>query len=533
MIKKILKRTVCAVLAVITMLSFVSCVNQNDNWYVSKDKDTDHQGASKLIADAQALTDAISDIQYTYAFFIEMNAPNGDYFRLGTENLFAFTSRGSAEAMGYRKNTYTSLKNDTLLENQVSEEHFLDNGYIYTERFGKKYRSPMNDSEFVSYTEYSTISVNKSYLSESNFTDVTVYNLFGSKKEIIFEGPNDYIKNGIIAFTGLDDTEYTYSVDNVRLTVLIGENGSLAEKHLTFTVEYYAASNPSATLTYEGDFAYTVDSTENVTVPARNKSVIYSDIQNIALLSCITLKGYETLFSQSAIDAHYSKYIKVSDSSKEYVFDADAHITTALKDGQLYYGSVDTEYFSKDSKNHNTTGIFQTPSGYSYRYYDHATNTRSDDINHTEAKYSKEQLYELISATLSTEQIFEDEISSVKILSETATDITYKVNFNLTSTKIYAAYLLDAFSDSQNNSNLNNQSLTVDKFNIEITVRKSDGCIIKQLMDFKANIIGVANLSGLITVEGLFTMTVNSTDASLTVLEPSAFENTINTINAK
>jgi len=530
MLKKYVKAALAVVLCLSALLSLFSCVNPSDNWYLSKDKDTDHARASELIAEAQAITDSLSDIQYTYAYFIEMNAPNGDYFRLGTENILSFTSRGSAEAMGYRKNTYTSLKNDTLLEVERSEEHFLDNGYIYTERFGSKYRSPMSDSEFLSYTEYSDISVNTDYLSESNFTDVTVYNLFGSEKEIIFETANDYIKEGIAAFTGLDETSYTYTVDNVRLSVLISGDGSLAEKHLTFTVEYYAASNPSATLTYEGDFAYTVDSAENVTVPTRNKSVIYRDMPNIALLSCITSKGYETLMSQSAIDASYSKYIRVTDSVKEYVFDADAHITAVINDGQMRYGSIDTEYYSKDSKKHNTTGIFQTPSGYSYRYYDHATDTRSTDTDQAEAKYTNEQLYELIAATLSTEQIFEDEISSVSILSETEDLVTYKVGFNMSSARIYASYLIDTFSDSQNSSDLNSQSISIDKCNIEITVRKSDGCVMKQLIDFKADIIGTGNLRGIITVEGLFTMTVNSTDSSISVLEPSAFEETINSI---
>ena len=528
MLKKLFKPLIAVILILSMLLPLSSCVNSNDHWYVSLEKDVDMTAASKMIADAQAVTDAFPDIQYTYAFFIELDTPTGEHFELGTENFFAFTGRGTEGAAGYRKNTYTSLRGDTLTTEQVSEEHFLTEGSIYTERFGKKYRSKMNDKDFVSYTEYSDIAVNKSYLSESNFSELTVYNLFGSEKEIIFTGANEYIQSGIIAFTRLDETKYTYELDNVKLSVRIAEDGSIAEKHLTFTIDYYAASNPTSYLTYFGDFAYTVDKTEGVEVPDRDRSVAYSEIENVALLSSITSQGYKRLIEIGSLDATYSKYIKVTDQTKEYVFDADARITAAYVDGKLSYGSIDTEYYSKESKKHNTTGIFQTPNGYSYRYYDYVTDTRSNDIDQAEAKYTDVQLYDLIAATLSTEQIFEDEISSISVLSETDSEITFNVRFNTLSAKLYAAYLVDTFSASQNTADLNNQALSIEKCNIEITVRKSDGCIMRQLIDFKGEITGLGNLSGIITVEGLFEMKVNSTEPNVTILTPEAFESEVN-----
>ena len=531
MFKIFFKTAISAILILALLMPLTSCMNSSDHWYVSKEKNVDMTGASQIIAEAQEVTNAFPDIQYTYAFYIEMDTPNGEHYKLGTENNFAFTGRNTENAMGYRKNTYTSLRGNSLTAAQTSEEHFLADGSIYTERFGKKYRSKMSDTEFVSYTEYSEISVNTAYLNENNFSDVTVYNLFQSKKELIFRGANDYIKNGIIAFTGLDETEYTYSVDNIALSVIIGEDGSLSEKYLTFTVDYYEASNPSAYLTYVGDFAYTVDATENITVPDRDRSVSYAEISDITLLSSITSDGYKRLLEIGSLDATYSKYIKVTDRVKEYIFDANAHITAAFVDGKLSYGSVDTEYFSKESKTHNTTGIFQNADGYHYRYYDHAAGTRSNDIDQNETKYTDEQLYELISATLSTEQIFEDEIASVSILSETDSIITFKMKFNNISAKLYAAYLVDNFSEAQNSADLNDQALSIEKCDIEITVRKSDGCIMRQLIDFKAQIAGVGNLSGLIEVEGRFEMNVLSTDASLSVITPTEFESTIDKIN--
>ena len=523
--KKITTRAISLLLLVAMLLSLSACRTVSGNGYTKK---TELQGlgnSSELIASAQTKTDALESIGYTYAFFIELNAPNGDHFKLGTENNFLFSGRGTENPSGYRKNVYTSTEPDTVNVVTKDEEFFLNSGNIYTERFGKRYKCSMNEKEFLDYTEYSDMSVNLFYLDERNFSDATVYKLFGGRTEITFDGASDALNEAIIAFTGLNDTKYAYDVTDTALSVLIDKNGMLTEKHLTFNVTYYAVSAPNSTLTYVGDFAYTVDKTEGVAVPERNKSLSYQDMPHLKLFSSITGAGFDKLLSQNGLDVLYSKYIKVSEqSTKEYIFDAKAHITASYLGAQLCYGSVDTEYSSTEKKAHNTTGIFQTPSGYSYRFYDHIEGKRNPDIDQPEAKYDESQLLSLISSTIRSEQLFEEEISSVSVKAEDEASVTFAIRFNNQAARVYASYLVDAFSTSTSSTaDLNGQALTLNKCDIEVRVRKSDGCLLSEKIDFNAEIIGTGAISGYLTVEGAFVLSVLATE-NVTVITPSAFD---------
>lgn len=528
--KRFLKNAALFILTFSLLLTCLSCTTAGGKWYVSKDKGVSAEKASSMIAEAQAVTDGFSDIQYTYSFFIELTTPDKKLYRLGTENILSFTDRGTPNAKGYRKNTYTSLPGDSLAVTEISEEFYYTDGNIYTKRFGKNYRSEMTDKEFAEYTEYSDISVNTDYLSESNFDTITVYQLFGDKKELVFTDANDNIKNGIAEFTGLNQTEYIYEVLDTTLSVLIGEDGSLLEKHLLFSVDYYDKKQPRSILTYEGDFAYTVNGTENITVPERDRSVAYTNMPNIALLSSITEKGYEVLAKQDFLDASYKKYVRVVDNtSKEYIFDALANITYRTDNGILSYGSIVSEYASTEKKLHNTTGIFFGSDGYHGREYDYVEDVRKTDLDQTHSKYTNEQYKTLVFSTLTTEQLFEDEIASVGFKSENDESVTFSVSFTGSAAKIYASYLLDTFSENEN-INSTNQAFTLLKCDIFITVRKSDGCILNQTIDFSGEIHGISGYMGSIGVEGSFEMNVRSTSSDVNLLGTSDFDSTVNSI---
>ena len=529
--KMILRAVLCLLLTLSMLLPLSACTTVSGNGYVGKEELDGLGNAPELIKNAQDKTDTYKDIRYVYDFALGLDAPNGDSYRLGTENTLSVTGRGTESCAAHRKNVYTSVSANNSEPIVSEEEFFLRDGNAYVQRFGKRYRSKMTLEGFLDYTEYSQKSVNTEYLSELNFSDATVYRLFGKKTEIVMKGASDYLIEGIVAFTGLNDTKYLYDVTDVALSVLIDENGYLTEKHLTFNVTYYDQSAPTARLTYNGDFSYTVEATEGVEVADRDRSKMYEDAPYLSLFTYVTGKGYDTLLTIGDLDATYEKYIKVSESStKEYIFSAKAHITSSLKNGVPDYASIDTEYASTETKKHVTKGIFQNADGYSYRQYDHVTDTASPDVNTAEKKYTDQQIASLISNTLRSEQLFEEEISGISVSAADGTSVTFKVSFNNQAAKVYASYLVDAFStSSQNTADLNGQALDLKKCDVYVKIRISDGCILSQIIDYEADIVGTGNINGYLNVVGLFKLTVNSTE-NVSLLTHEDYNNTVNGI---
>ena len=523
MLKKIIKTSALLILTIALLLGTVACRSPLGNGYVSK-SEMDHAEMKQAVLDAYAVNDTFSDVRYTYSFFLDMDLPDGTHYRLGTENVFNITGHGTENVRIHRNNTFYGSDNS-----KKTEDFYLNSGKIYTARFGQSYKSSITEQGFMSYTEYSDISVNVAYFSPDNFSSAARYKLFGSRYEIVFTGANEYIESGIIAFIGLDQESYVYTVRDTMLTATVEKDGSLSENRLSFYVDYYDPELPSVVLTYEGNFTYTLNATSDITVPDHDKSVMYKEIDNIELLSSVTSKGYEVLFSLPNIDATFEKYVKVTDASNDsHVMDSRAHITAKYIDGAFRYGSIDHSYFSTKSLVNVTNGIFIDVAGYHERSYDHVQGKRGTDIDTTELKRSESDLRQIIATTLSTEVLFEDEISSVNVKEETDTAITFTVRFNNYSARIFASYLIDHFTDKSSTSDLSGQAFTILKSDIEITVRKSDGCILRQSIDFKAELYGTGNYVGSITVEGKIVMNVNSTASGLTLLVPTDFEAAIN-----
>jgi hypothetical protein len=506
--------------------SLTACTTPSGKMYFSKDKGVSFEKASTLIKNAQEKTDSFPDIQYTYAFFVECETKE-QLFKLGTENVISLSGRGTENAKGHRVNTLNSLKNGTMTKTD-SEEFFYGTGKIYTKRFGKFYYSEMPLSEFIPYTEYSTMSVNTDYLNEIFYNNVTVYNRFGDVTEIAFTKPEKYLTDAIISFIGLDKTDYKYTIYDVVLSVIIEKDGHLSEKHLTFNVDYYYESDPDNVLTYKGDFAYTVNKTAGIEVAERSKANNYQPVTNIHLLSSLTLNGYDVLTRQDAIDVTYKKYIKATDlSGTEYLYDADLRITAAMKNGLLHFSSIDTENFKKDESFFNTVGIFINENGYTERVYDYIKNETENSTDNKEHTYTNDQLWKVIIDAIAAERLFEEEILSIATKEEDAESVTYSIRLDPNSIKTFSTYLLETFKEGDEEGlDTTQYGFSCDKCTVEIKVRKGDGCILNQLIDYDATLYGLMS-GGEIHIEGRCEMTVNSTDANLPLLNVSDWQSIV------
>lgn len=529
MSKKVLKRIGFSTLAVVVLAALIVLfiylfrTTPNGNIYLSKDDELKPEKIVQLINDAEAKNYAYPDIQYTYDFHVDCEI-DGKNYRFGTENVVAFTGIGTADAKGHRINTYTSIKDGTKQQSE-SESFFYSNGKVYSKRFGKNYWSEMASENFLPYTEYSSISANADFLSAVFYENATVYELFKGVTEICFTGSSDYLTNGIITFIGLDKTDYKYEVSDVLLTVLIAKNGSLSEKRLTFNVEYYSEDDPDNVLTYKGDFSYTLNKTSNITVNERNKADNYAEISNINLLSSITETGYLILSNQSAFDVTYKKQITITDASGAGYFYDGALSVVAIKNGSaLNYSSIRTERYTIEKDVHTSIGTFIDENGYTERSYDYIKNETTSSVDNRAHDYTADELMNIIMEAIAAERLFEDEIASVSTLSEDDTTVTYSVRFVRDANKYFAGYLAEFFAEDDDASfDVDNFGFTSNKCDIYITVRKSDGCIMKQIIDYSATLLGMSGMSGSITVEGIFEMTVNATGADVTLLDVNDF----------
>lgn len=508
MLKKFIRGPLVALLLLFSVILLPSCRTPNGKWYFSSEKDIDK--AKELLTDAESATAKIPDIDYTYAFFVECETADMTY-RLGTENRFLFNARNTENVNGYRKNTYTSLQGDVSVSD-TEEEFFLNDGSIYTNRFNGSFTSKITEQGFLQYTDESEISVNEGYLSPDNFTKVRIYNCNKGVLELAFSEANENITAGIVAFVGLDKTSYEYEVRDVLLTVIISSDGTISEKHLTFEIEYYDTKYPDSSLTYMGDFAFTVNSVSDITVPIRPLATKYTALPSIELLSAVTDKGYAALSKLTAIDATYKKYVKVQDTSREYVLDSEVRFTAKQSGQSLLFGSMDFEKIISSSSSSNAKGIFLDSEGYHERSYDLKTSSHASKVDNPSQTGGASEMMGLIISTLSSEQLIDSDIATLTVKEETDSDITFSMRFTGNAARAYTQYLFDTFSGKDSGVDLSSTVITPTKNEITVKVRKSDLCILKQTIEF-SSVIG-----GAITVEGSFSMTVNSLSQDLSVL---------------
>ncbi len=529
--KTVFKRAICALLLLSCVFSLASCFTPSRKMYLSKEKNASPDKVTALLSSAQGKNDSLDSIKYSYSYFVECEIEKGEILKLGTQNVITIKNRNGENPLAHRKNTSSSLLGETIQQTE-SESFYFSDGKVYAKEFGKNYYSDMDFDAFLPYTYLGVHSVDTNFLNPALFSNATIYNRFGDVTEICFRSPAKDIESGIISFIGFDQTEYVYTLEDVILTIIIDENGYLAERHLTFSVDYYDESLPDNVLTYEGDFAYTLDQTESdkITVEQRNKADNYTYISNIQLLPSVTAAGYITLYNQSSLDVSYSKWVQISSSGGDvFTFETDSRIISSFEQNNIKYSSIDTGKLVKygNIEAFSTAGAFIDESGYKERVYDYKKGEYTSNSDRAEHDYTELELKKIIFDTISAEQLHESEIYAVTLKSEDESSITYSINFTTDATRNFTAYLYDTFSDGETTLNTSAFSYFLPRqCDVYVTVRKSDGCILKQTMDFKAE-FGIAGISGYITVEGNFDMTVNSTSAPDTYLSVQDHENTV------
>ena len=130
--KNIFKRAACVLLIICSLLSLSSCITPSRKMYLSKEKNASAKKVTALIADAAAKTNTISDIKYTYEFFVQCDI-NDTLYKLGTENVISIKGRNTENMSAHRINTSTGVKGETQTKSP-SEEFFYSDGNIYTTR---------------------------------------------------------------------------------------------------------------------------------------------------------------------------------------------------------------------------------------------------------------------------------------------------------------------------------------------------------------------------------------------------------------
>lgn len=535
--KKLFMRALALTLILCALFSMTGCFTPSKKLYKSSEKYsmTDEKGAKSvtdILRAAEQKTDSLKDIQYTYSYFVEYES-NKDTVKLGNKNVISIKDRNLPTMTAHRQNSYANLKNGASTQQDQVEDFYYSEGAIYTKRFGKDYKSPMPAAGFIEYTEYSSLSVNTDYLSEIFYDNARIYKRFKGITEIAFTGAAEYLKNYIASFIGLNQTSYKYEINDVLLTVLIDKDGYLTEKHLKFNVEYYSEKDPNNVITYLGDFAYTVDCVKDFEVTPRPGNVTYQSIDNIHLISSLTDKGYEVLFNHTAISATYKKSVEINDEvGNKYTYKSNVDVRSLIKDGKCYYSSIDTEHLLKnyttetDEEKYDTVGIFVGDHGYSERQYDYlATGEKKTVIDRAEHDYTANELYSVMSATLGAEQLAEGEIYSFSVLSEDTNTVTYSVIFTNASTKEFAGYLFDTFTSEHINTQA--YAFEFDKCDITITVRKSDGCLLEQIIDYKGTLVPLTAQQSKIIIQGKCEVIVNSTQNNFPLLTEQNFNDEV------
>ena len=506
-------------LTLLIAFSATGCISPEGSFFTSSDKD--YETAVDTVNTAWEKYGTLDTSRLVSSFFVECEAAD-KIFRLGTENILEVKGKNSDRPAFYRKNTSTNLEGD-ISTKTVSEEFFYKDGKIYTNRFGTDFSAVLDPLHFVEYTDYSEISVNAAYLSPANFSEAKMYKSSGKVFEIIFKKENDALRSGIAAFIGLDQTTYEYEIYDVSLRVLLDGEGLISTVKLLFKVDYYESKNPSAKLTYEGNFSQTLETSGEIAPKSPSSTVKYTEISDIFLLSAVTEAGYSALANCNALDALYSKYVKVSDTKESYTLDETVSFTGKFGSDSFLYGSIDHEKLSTpDKKEETSKGIFIDSLGYHERNYDFITSSYGTPTDKTEHEFTASSMKTMIITTLSSEMLLDGDIVFKGITEDTNEYITFSLSFSSSATKYYTQYLMASFSsESSPGFDLTSSSVMIAKNEISVTVRKSDLCIIGQTVEFSALV------DGMISVETKFSMKVNSTSDDITVLNQSDFTGSI------
>lgn len=505
---KIIKKTALIALCIVCFAVMMASCGKTPGGkkYLSVTENVDEARAQVAVASEKQ--NELSDLSINYDFDLRCKAGEKLY-TMGTENTVSVLGRGTDSESAYRINTFIGL--DGVRSN---ESYWLKDGYIYSKQYQTNFKAGGDVSGFLEYTASATLSADESYFDTENFSKGNVYICKDGTTEIAFSEAGDKIKNGIAVFIGLDKLSYVYDVRDVSLVISVDSSGQIYEKHLTFFVDYHAESAPENVLTYEGDFAFYLKTTDagEIEVLSPDLSLDWQELSDISFLASVTDGGYDVLGSFTGLDVTYEKYIRNSDLTDEYYMQTNVRFTESYLDGQYRYGSIDSQTISTpNTVSRSAEGVFIDVNGYHERMYDIINKKHKDDIDKAENPYTVYEMMSMVATTVSGERLMADDICKVKV-SEDDENIVFKYVYTSDAVVLYSEYLLSAFTSNSASVDLSENSIYVNKSEGEITVRKSDGCLIKHTVDFSVLVEGVINL------ESKTSVTVNATGTDIDVL---------------
>lgn len=503
-------KLLCAALALNSFaLTLTACGGKDELGNKYAEKTEDRAAADALVLDAKTKSDAIADISYDIALMVR--AEYGDkVFNLGVKNSYFATDRGTEESEIFCTKTYYGAEG-----NQV-DAYYRHGGYLYIDFCNTMIRSQVSEKDFYTHIAEKGNTASTDFFKGENFSDACVYEYRDGGSAAVYSAPSDSLLKSISVFLGLEGN-YMYDFSQVYLRCNVKADGTVSDCRLDFKLDYYDAMSPDAVVTYDGEFACTVNGTgEGVTVRAPQTGVEYATVSDFSKLELLT-GAYDVLSSFTSVSAdYYRKVVNEDYLGNKYQLENEATFTQTYKDKVYNYGSIDVERGSvvkvdsdgeKTEENTLTSvGIFVDGDG-KYHYRDLEDNDEDKDN-----EQSIEQWILLFSATMSEEAFFEDDLSSLQI-SEDGEYITFTYEYSSDAVPVYAVYLLEAFAGQQGSVNIGNQTVTPSRNKGVVKVRVSDGCLVYHKIEFEA-LIGYT-----VKVSGDFTLTVNAVGEGVEVLD--------------
>lgn len=504
LIKRTFVATICIICAALIMSSCAKTPGGKKYSSVTEDI----QAAKDAVSAGQEKQKEFTDLSVNYDF--ELRCQVGDkLYTMGTENTVSYLGRGTENEGAYRLNTVSRV--DGIKEN---ERFWLKDGYIYSKQYQTNFKAKGDVTAFLEYTASAQLSADEEYFNTESFSHGALYSCKDGTKEAVFTEANDAIKEGVAIFIGLDKLSYIYEVREVTLIVSIDESGHIYEKHLTFSVDYYSEQSPENVLTYEGDFAFFLKSSVagEIEVLFPDLSLEWQELSNIKYLSSVTDGGYDVLGSFTGLDVTYEKYIKNSDLTDEYYMQTNVHFTELYQNEKYKYGSIDSQTVSTPSTVSKTSeGVFIDTNGYHERMYDVINKKHKEDVDKAENPYTVYDMMSMVATTVSGERLLAEDIRNLKV-SEDEEKIVFRYLYTSDAMVLYCEYLLSAFTGNSASANLSANSIYVNKGEGEITIRKSDGCLLGHTVDVSVLV------EGAIKLESRTKITVNSTGLDIDVL---------------
>ena len=500
------------ILAVISLSALLftmfSCSGKTPSGKKYTDKSSDKDAAVLAVAQADEKTDALSDIAYTVFYSLKYRDLTGEHTN-GVKNVVSVSGNGSQSVSSSVTNTYYGT---TAI---ISEYYAYKDGAAYCEMYGSVFTAEMPYTDFKAFIEKQRYTADKSFFDTENFSKATRYTVSDGSQEIVFKTASAELITLIAKFIGLHGSEYIYNITNVVMTVNVGADGNLIDKHVTFKTSYHEENAPDKVMVYDGDFSHTVEKTTDVSVEMPAGHANAQTISSLNLLTKFT-SGYTVLSAFTDIDAIYDRFIRNSDYTGDvYELRDRVHFTEAYRNGKYLYGSIDDRYLLINGESSTSAkGMFLDAEG---KYY--ARNSEGDEENGVDPPYSDDEFADMVYSTLSAELVAIDDITKMTV-SEDSDTITFKFAFKDTVIPSYAEYLLAAFSDSgEFGIELDGVMYNTIKNESAVTIRKHDGCIVSHTIDF--HIL----FGGTLSVETKFAMTVNATGNSVEVLKLSDWGN--------